>query len=114
MTRVPLNPTSLYFRTTDPRLAWTDFFSWPMQVSIAWSIAVHTSVYVAMVNMACWVATGKGFAHNDRLVLALVIVMYFGYIGRLWHAKAVLAATACPSRTRQFMNQHYNTWLFIG
>jgi hypothetical protein len=41
--------------------------------------------------------------------------MIFGYIGRIMHAKEVYRVFhGDEKKTRDFLNQHYNSWIFLG
>jgi hypothetical protein len=41
--------------------------------------------------------------------------MIFGYIGRIMHSKEVYKAFHSDEMlTRNFLNQHYNSWIFLG
>ena len=52
---------------------------------------------------------------NLRLVFILIIIMYLGYIGRFFHSKDIYSTMNNDDKlTRDFINQHYNSWIFLG
>jgi hypothetical protein len=52
---------------------------------------------------------------NQRLVVSLLAIMFLGYIGRIWHIKQIYAAyNGDESKTRAFVDTHYNSWVFLG
>ena len=49
------------------------------------------------------------------LVIALIFIMCFGYIGRVAHCKQSFKDFNYDlDKTSNFLQQHYNSWIFIG
>ena len=45
----------------------------------------------------------------------LILIMMFGYIGRVVHVKHIYKAfNNDVEKASSFVNQHYNSWIFIG
>jgi len=45
----------------------------------------------------------------------LIILMFLGYIGRFIHTKQVYKDFNYNyEKTKEYLNTHYNSWIFIG
>ena len=118
--------TSIYLVTTDPALSWSAFFSSALQWNILFTISFHMIVYTAFVNWISWVFRGHVLDSykNLKLGTSLLVIMYLGYIGRLLHVKQIDRAFLRANPTmplakrqavvRQFIDQHYNSWIFLA
>ena len=52
---------------------------------------------------------------NVRLISSLIIIMIIGYISRIIHVKTIYNDFNHNSeKTRNYLNQHYNSWIFFG
>ena len=52
---------------------------------------------------------------NIRLIITLLLIMFFGYIGRLLHVKeAHNDFNNDYDKTQKYVQTHYNSWVFIG
>lgn len=105
----------LYERTTDPSLEWQEFFSASILPHVILSIVVHTLMYVVAANAVSFIFTSRPLSKrvNLRLILILLGVMSAGYVARLAHAHEA-GLHLGHARARPFIDQHYNTWLFLG
>lgn len=109
--------TKLFLETTNPKLTCKDIINKNLIFYIFLSIILNTTVYTIILNLASYVFLGKILSNtiNIRLISVLVIIMIFGYIGRNMHAKEVYRAFhGDEKKTREFLNQHYNSWIFMG
>jgi uncharacterized protein YqhQ len=109
--------TKLFLETTNPKLTWNDVVKKNLIFSIFLSIILNTFVYTIILNLTSYVFLGKILSNNIniRLIMVLIIIMIFGYIGRIMHAKEVYRAFhGDEKKTRDFLNQHYNSWIFLG
>jgi len=109
--------TKLFLQTTDPKLNWNTFFSKEIMPRILISILFHTIVYVVVLNTANYIFTNRPLSKeiNIRLSLSLFVIMFFGYIGRLLHSKETLTDFSNDyEKTRNYLQQHYNSWIFLG
>jgi uncharacterized membrane protein len=109
--------TNLFLETTNPNLTWKEFIKKNIIYSIFLSILVNTTVYTIILNLTSYVFLGKILNNkiNIRLIMVLFIIMIFGYIGRIMHSKEVYKAFhGDEKQTRNFLNQHYNSWIFLG
>jgi len=109
--------TKLYLDTTNPRLTWNAFFSTKIMSLIIISIIVHTIIYTVFCNMVSFIFFGKILNNsiNIRLILSLIIFMFFGYIGRFIHVKQVYKDFNYNyEKSKEYLDIHYNSWIFIG
>jgi uncharacterized protein YqhQ len=109
--------TKLFLETTNPKLTWNDVVNKNLIFSIFLSIILNTFVYTIILNLTSYVFLGKILSNNIniRLIMVLIIIMIFGYIGRNMHSREVYRAFhGDEKKTRDFLNQHYNSWIFLG
>jgi hypothetical protein len=109
--------TKLFLLTTDPKLRWSSFFSVSIFSMITISVLFHTIIYALFCNIVSYIFYGKILSKivNIRLCIALLLIMFFGYIGRLMHAKeAYNDFNDNYDKTKNYIQQHYNSWIFIG
>jgi hypothetical protein len=109
--------TKLFLETTNPKLTWNDVIKKNLIFSIFLSIILNTTVYTIILNLISYVFLGKILSNkiNIRLIMVLIIIMIFGYIGRNMHSREVYRAfNGDDNLTRNFLNQHYNSWIFLG
>ena len=109
--------TKLFLETTNPKLTWNDVVKKNLIFYIFLSIILNTTVYTIIFNLTSYVFLGKILNNkiNIRLIMVLIIIMIFGYIGRNMHAKEVYRAfNGDDNLTKNFLNQHYNSWVFLG
>ena len=109
--------TRLYLLTTDPTLSWHAFFHSPIQGAVVISVFLHALLYMIALNVACYVARGRACdgAVSRRAFFVLLIVLYLGYVARFAHARAILRAKHNNHKAaRAFIDQHYNSWIFLA
>ena len=109
--------TKLFVNTTNPRLPWKQFFKLSMFFQITLSVLFHTLLYTLFCNIVTYVFYGKRLSNiiNTRLVITLIVIMYLGYIGRFMHSKQVYKdMNGNVMKTQQYLNTHYNSWIFLG
>jgi len=107
----------LFLETTNPNLSWNRFFSVDIFSMIIISILFHTILYTLFFNVVCYIFYGKLLSNliNIRLIIALLLIMFFGYIGRFAHVKEVYNDfNHNLEKTNNYVQQHYNSWIFIG
>jgi len=67
--------------------------------------------------MVSWIFYGKILSKivNIRLLLSLIIIMFFGFIARFIHVKDVYAAyNGNIEKTRNHLDKLYISWIFIS
>lgn len=109
--------TKLFLETTDPNLTWKKFFGLNIFSMIIVSIIFHTILYTLFCNVVSYIFYGKILSKNIniRLISCLILIMFFGYIGRLWHVKKAYSDFNYNSeKTKNYVQLHYNSWVFIG
>ena len=109
--------TYLFLTTTNPRLSWNKFFSINLIFLMILSIFFHTFIYTVFFNTANYIYFGRILNNNinTRLISCLLIIMTFGYIGRFLHSKQVYKDYKFNiDKTNNYLNTHYNSWIFIG
>jgi len=107
----------LYLQTIDPKTTWSIFFSIKILSRILVSVLFHTILYTLFSNMVSFIFFGKilNTSINIRLITCLIIFMFLGYIGRFMHVKQVYKDFNYDyEKTSQYLNTHYNSWIFIG
>jgi uncharacterized membrane protein YqjE len=109
--------TRLFLETTDPKLSWKKFFGLNIFFMIIISVIFHTILYTSFFNLVSYIFNGKILSKviNFRLIICLLLIMFFGYIGRLWHSKQTYNDFNNDyEKTKKYLEQHYNSWIFIG
>ena len=108
--------TELYLKTTDPNKSLSAYFRENL-ASILASVIFHTVIYVFTFNLASFIFLGRSLSSrvNTRLVLVLLFIMFFGYIGRFYHVKEIYKAYGYDKeKTRVHLDKLYIGWIFIG
>jgi len=109
--------TKLYLDTTNPKITWKEIIQTNIWVMIIISILFHTVVYSIFINVVYFIFSGKRLSNiiNIRLVIVLLLIMFFGYIGRIMRVKDIYETFHHNEKvTREFTNQIYNTFIFLG
>jgi len=109
--------TKLYLETTNPKTSWNRFFSTTILSLIAMSVIFHTILYTLFFNVVNFIFFGKLLSKkiNIRLISCLLLIMLFGYLGRFIHVKQVYKDYNYNNeKTKEYLNTHYNSWVFIG
>jgi len=108
--------TELYLKTTDPKGSLTSVLKENM-MGIMVSVLFHTIIYWGFVQLVSFIFLGRGLssAVSVRLLVALVLIMFFGYIGRYYHVKDVYNAYGHDMvKTRAHLDRLYVGWIFIA
>ena len=109
--------TNLYILTTDPNFQFKNVMYPKIMYLFLLSIAFHTFIYAIFINLISYVFYNKFLSHsiNLRLILVLLLIMIFGYIGRILHVKEIYKSfNYNQDKTTDYINQHYNSWIFAG
>jgi hypothetical protein len=109
--------TELYLKTTDPKLPFSQFISPPILTNMLLSIVFHTIIYASFVNLLSFIFTGKilSMSINYRLLVALLLIMIFGFIARFFHVKEIYKAYANDlDKTRNHLDNRFISWIFIS
>jgi len=108
--------TELYLSTTNPKITLYDMYRENLG-SILGSVIFHTVIYCAVLNIASFIFFGKFLSTivNLRLSVILILIMFFGYIGRYYHVKDIYQAYKGDlEKTRAHCDRLYIGWIFIG
>lgn len=109
--------TKLYLDTTNPYLTFTDIFTSQIFAPLIVSVVFHTVVYMTFCNMVSYIFRNALLTYNTNMVmlLCLVPIMFFGYIGRWFHVKDVFRAyNYNMDKTRAHLDKLYISWIFIA
>jgi hypothetical protein len=105
--------TTVYLQTTDPRVPLT---AWSYSPVVA-AILFHTVLYTAVFNLASFLFLGRPLHHavNVRLLVALLVIMSVGYLGRFYHVQEIYRAYGNNvEKTRQHCDHVFLTWIFLA
>ena len=109
--------TDLYLQTTNPQLPFHQLFSVSIFANIVGSVLFHTIVYAAFFNLVSYIFLGKMLTHvvNSRLILSLIVIIFFGFFARFAHVKEVYKSyNSNLEKTREHLNRLYIGWIFIS
>ena len=109
--------TELYLQTTEPKLPFSQFIRFSLIKNIMVSTIFHTIIYASFVNLLSFIFTGKllSTSINYRLLVSLLFIMLFGFVGRFFHVKEIYKAYNYDlEKTRDHLDKLYITWLFIS
>ena len=108
--------TKLYLDTTNPKLTISEFLGPEILGPIIISIIVHTIFYTLFCNMISWIFFGSILSNkiNIRLLVCLVPIMMFGFIGRFIHVKEIDKAYGNTEKIREYTDKHYISWVFLS
>lgn len=108
--------TKLYLDSTNPKLTLSQLFSENIR-PIIMSVVFHTLVYALFFNMASYIFMGSFLSSrtNMRMIIALALIMFFGYIGRFYHVKDIYNAyNGDMEKVRNHLDKLYITWVFVA
>jgi hypothetical protein len=108
--------TELYLKTTNPETPIVLVIKDNLR-DILLSVVFHTVVYVIAFHLASFIFFGKflSTAVSIRLTILLLLIMFFGYIGRYYHVQDVYKAYGYnKEKTRAHLDRLYIGWIFIG
>ena len=109
--------TELYLKTTNPKLSFSDLLESTTLFSIILSVVFHTIIYTSFVNIVSFIFLVKLLEEkvNIRLIIFLLIVMFFGFFARFFHVKEIFKAYQYNiEKTRDHLDKLYITWIFIS
>uniref|UniRef100_A0A6C0JKA3 Uncharacterized protein n=1 Tax=viral metagenome TaxID=1070528 RepID=A0A6C0JKA3_9ZZZZ len=109
--------TKLYLDTTNPKLQFSQLFHSPIFIPMMISLVVHTILYTLFCNMVSYIFFGKILSNvvNKRLIMFLIPIMFFGFIGRFIHVKDIYNAyNGDMNKTRNHLDKLYISWIFIS
>lgn len=108
--------TELYLRSTDPKTCLEKMIRENLGLLLL-SIIFHTIIYWSFLNLVSFIFLGKTLSTmmNIRLIITLLMIMSFGYIGRFYHVKDIYSAYGeNMERTRAHIDKFFISWVFIG
>lgn len=108
--------TDLYLTTTDPEISLNKMMAENIR-GIIGSVLFHTFVYWFFVCLIFYIFLGRGPSRrvHIRLIIALLFIMFFGYIGRYYHVQEIYTAYGRDKlKTREHLDRLYIGWIFIG
>lgn len=109
--------TELYLDTTDPTLKFSQLFKSKILFPMIFSILFHTIIYSAFCNMVSYIFFNRVLSNqvNKRLIMFLIPIMIFGFIGRFFHVKEIYRAyNGDMKKTRNHLDRLYISWIFIS
>ena len=109
--------TKLYLDTTNPKNPFYKFLEPEILLPMIGSVLFHTILYTVFFNLVSYVFTGKvlSIIVNQRILVILLIIMFFGFIGRYLHVRDVYNAyNGDIVKTRNHLDKLYISWIFIS
>ena len=109
--------TKLYLDTTNPKIGFNELLCPTIFYPMLVSVVLHTIIYALFVNMASWIFVGRVLSSqtNIRLILVLVLIMFFGFFARYYHVKDIYNAYHQDmEKTRNHLDTLYISWVFIS
>jgi hypothetical protein len=108
--------TEIYLRTTDPNDSLYNMLKHNTS-GILLSVIFHTIIYWGFVQLVSFIFIGKWLSNSIsiRLIIILLLIMFFGYIGRYYHVKDIYKAYGYDKiKTREHVDKLYIGWIFIA
>ena len=109
--------TDLYLKTTDPKLPFSALLGSSLFTKITASMLFHTIVYASFVNVVSYIFYGNLLSStiNIRLVIFLLLIMFFGFFARFIHTKDIYNAYGQNmDKTREHLDKLFIGWIFIS
>jgi len=109
--------TELYLKTTDPTTKWTDLFQpkwFPLWI---FSILYHLFLYTIFANLVSFVFLGRSLSMNinKRLIFCLLIILLFGYFGRMHYVKDIYKGYHYDKeKAKLHIDKFFISWVFLG
>jgi hypothetical protein len=107
----------LYLDSTNPELTLSELYKPKIFYPMIISIIFHTIIYVSFCNMISWIFVNKTLSNeiNQKLIYCLLLIMIFGFIGRLYNVKDIYKAYGGNmEKTRNHLDKNYITWIFLS
>lgn len=108
--------TELYLRSTNPKICLDKMIRENFGLLLL-SILFHTIIYSSFLNLVSFIFLGKTLSIiiNIRLIISLLMIMSFGYIGRVYHVKDIYSAYGeNMEKAREHIDKFFISWVFIG
>lgn len=108
--------TKLYLKTTDPKNCLSVVLRENFVLILA-SVMFHTVVYTVAFNLASFIFFGRWLSNsiNSRLIISLLIIMSFGYIGRYYHVQEIYKTYGENiEKAKEHVDKLFIGWIFIG
>ena len=104
--------TSLYFETINPLTPYNRLCS----MDVLFSIFLHILIYISFIKIIDCIFKFKiPFNTYQKIVYFLILLMMFGYVGRLARSKSLYKTTQKNlEKTIDIMNNAYFTYYFIA
>lgn len=111
--------TDTYYQTTHPKTEYKELLS----MDVGKSILSHIVMYVGFLYILQFVSNIKVIEakHVFSLVLFLIIIMVFGFLGRLMRAKSIYekelehhSEEEALKNTKHVIDNAYFTWFFVA
>jgi len=109
--------TKLYLDTTNPTLGFSHLFGPKILGPMVFSVVLHTAIYALFCNMISWIFFGSILSKvvNKRLLTSLLAIMTFGFFGRFFHVKEIYSGYGRDAeKTREYIDKHYVSWVFLS
>jgi hypothetical protein len=109
--------TELYLKTTNPNFQLVDFTKPDIVFPMTLSVLIHACIYLFFINLGYFIFMNRFLSNsmNLRGFSILIIIMILGYIGRVLHVKDIYRAYGHKhEKAFKHVNQHYNSWIFLG
>ena len=107
----------LYLDSTNPELTLSELYKPKIFYPMIISIIFHTIIYVSFCNMISWIFVNKTLSNeiNQKLIYCLLLIMIFGFIGRLYNVKDIYKAYGGNmEKTRNHLDKNSITWIFLS
>ena len=108
---------NLYLQTTDPRLTVSQLFQGSILVGMILSILLHAIIYASFFNLASYIFFGKLLSKivNVRLIGSLLLIMIFGFYGRVLYVKNIYNAYNYDvAKAREHVDKFFISWVFLS
>lgn len=112
--------TDTYYKTTNPNTDYKELFS----LNVGKSILFHTFVYIGFLYILQFISNIKIIEgrHIFSLILVLILIMVFGFIGRLMRSKSIYSKEMelhndeekALLETKHLIDTGYFTWFFCS
>jgi len=109
--------TELYLQTTNPKLPFYELFGADIFFKIISSVILHTLIYTCFCNLVSYIFVGRLLSKNIniRLIISLLLIMFFGFFARFLHVKEIYKAYGYNlEKTKNHLDKLYITWVFIS
>ena len=106
----------IYLETTNPKTEYLRI----LKADVMISILIHVVIYITSLFLLTKVTNIK-VKINEKLIIGLVILMIFGYFGRLLRSKSIFnnlllnyKEKIALEKTRKIIDNSYIVWYFLS